>query len=426
MHRIWSDEGKIVVWANVEAAAAWAQGAPESVVAELEDSSRYPSWTEVLREEETTRHDVVAFLQAWRRNLSDEAGRWVHRNMTSSDLVDTAIGLRFEQSFWALDSQLGTLVTTLAKHALKHKDTVRVARTHGQHAELSTWGYRVAGFATNLQRARLRLLGARDGASVGKLSGPVGDYKRVTVDQESAFLQRLDLTRMPVTTQVVPRAGYADFVWACAQIATALEEMALEVRLCQRSEVGEVAEGFTPGQRGSSAMPHKRNPIASERLCGLATLIRAQVMPVLEGVALHHERDISHSSVERVALPLVCHLTHFALIDATALWRDLVVNVGRMMETARSAAQVTLSASIKDRLIASGVSADQAWRMVHEGSQNPHGNLVEETKLAVRRHLGEDAANSIDWEPLYKESFVPLLERVGNTDHVFEDLIHLT
>lgn len=427
MRQVWSDAGRVAVWASVEAAAAEAQGAPAKVVAELRNRELFPTLADVESEEETTRHDVVAFLQAWRRNLSDEAGRWLHHNMTSSDLVDSANGVRLEQSFWVLDRQLGDLVALVAKHAINYRDTVRVARTHGQHAEVSTWGFRVAGFAHNLQRARLRLLGTRNHASTGKLSGPVGDYKRVTPDQERRFLDSLDLAGVPVATQVVPRAGYADFVWACAQIASALEDMALEVRLCQRSEVGELAEGFAPGQRGSSAMPHKRNPITAERLCGLARLIRAQVMPVLEGVALHHERDIAHSSVERVAVPTVCHLTHFALLDATALWRHLVVNVGRMQEIARGAQSLTLSAFVKNYLTASGLlTADQVWQAVYDGARNPHGNLVEETKTAVRKNVGDDVAEAIDWTPLFKESFVPLLNRVGDTDRVFDDLITLT
>lgn len=430
MAAIWSEQAKIRAWVTVEVEAARVQGAPDHVIRELNDSSEWPTVAECEQEEETTRHDVVAFVQAWRRKLTkgggDEAAGWVHRNMTSSDLVDTAIGLRLVSSWREIDSVLGDVISVTARHAIQHKDTVRVARTHGQHAELSTWGYRVAGFARSLERARGRMLDARYQMARGKLSGPVGDYKRITADQERDAMSALGLTPPPVATQVVPRDGIADFVWCCAQIATALEEQALEIRLCQRSEVGEVAEGFTAGQRGSSAMPHKRNPITSERLCGLARLIRAQVVPVLEGVTMHHERDLAHSSVERVALVEAATLTHFALVEARSLWVNLVVDRDRMMHHARHAANVTLSAAIRDALVAQGVDADQAWRLVQLGAQNPHGNLVEETKQAMRSMMGADNANTIDWSALYKLAFVPLLERVGDTSHAFDELIELT
>lgn len=430
MERIWSDATRVRTWAVVEVEAARAQGAPDHVIRELNDNSEWPTVAECDAEEATTRHDVVAFVQVWRRKLiaggGDEAATWVHRNMTSSDLVDTAVGMRLVSSWREIDSVLSDVISTLARHAIQHRDTVRVARTHGQHAELSTWGYRVAGFARSMERARSRLLEARYQFGRGKLSGPVGDYKRITPDQERDAMSALGLTPPPVATQVVPRDGIADFVWCCAQIATALEEQALEIRLCQRSEVGEVAEGFTAGQRGSSAMPHKRNPITAERLCGLARLIRAQVVPVLEGVAMHHERDLAHSSVERVALVEAATLTHFALVEARSLWLNLVVDANRMRHHARHAADVTLSAQLREHLVANGVDSDTAWLLVHEGAQNPHGNLVEETKLAARRKLGDDNAASIPWKPMYDLSFVPLLERTGNTAHVFDELIELT
>lgn len=430
MAAIWSDEAKIRAWVTVEVEAARVQGAPDHVIRELNDSSEWPTVAECATEEATTRHDVVAFVQAWRRKLTagggEEAAGWVHRNMTSSDLVDTAIGLRLVSSWREIDSVLGDVISATARHAIQHKDTVRVGRTHGQHAELSTWGYRVAGFARTMERARSRLLDTRYQMARGKLSGPVGDYKRITPDQERDAMSALGLTPPPVATQVVPRDGIADFVWCCAQIATALEEQALEIRLCQRSEVGELAEGFGAGQRGSSAMPHKRNPITSERLCGLARLIRAQVVPVLEGAAMHHERDLAHSSVERVALVEAAILTHFALVEARSLWVNLVVHPDRMMHHARRAANVTLSAAVKDAMIDGGVRPDDAWQLVHEGAQNPNGNLVEETKLAYRRKFGEAAVSQVDWSALYDLSFVPLLDRTGDTGHVFDELIELT
>lgn len=430
MAEIWSEQAKVEAWVRVEVAAARAQGAPDNVIRELNDRTEWPTVEECEAEEATTRHDVVAFVQAWRRKLinggGDEAASWVHRNMTSSDLVDSALGFRLDLSFWALDDALADLVSILARHAIEHRNTVRVGRTHGQHAELTTWGYRVAGFAHSLNRARQRLVAARTAATRGKLSGPVGDYKRVTPGQEAKFLRILGLRPVEVATQVVPRDGLADFVWACAQIAAAVEDTALEVRLGQRSEVGELAEGFGPGQRGSSAMPHKRNPITAERLCGLSRLVRAQVGPVLEGVVMHHERDLAHSSVERVALVEAVTLTHFALTEARRMWTNLIVNTGRMTHHARRAANVALSAEIREHLVSNGIDADTAWQLVYEGSANPNGNLVEETKLATKRKLGTYRCDSIDWGPLFKASMTPLSSRVGATVHVFDDLESLT
>lgn len=433
MRRIWSRESMLRAWTRVETESARAQGAPDHVIRSLNDSSEHPTVAECDAEEQVTRHDVVAFTQVWRRKLTkgqgvgaDDAAGWVHRNMTSSDLVDTAIGLKLVESWTEIDHAVSQLIPVLVRHALQHRDTVRVARTHGQHAELSTWGYRVAGFARNLDRARWRFQDAKFLFGRGKLSGPVGDYKRITSAQELEALSELGLTVAAPATQVVPRDGIADFVWCCAQIMSALEEQALEIRLSQRTEVGELAEGFTPGQRGSSAMPHKRNPITSERLCGLARLVRAQVGPVLEGVAMHHERDLAHSSVERVALVEAATLTHFALTEALELWTNLVVNTDRMRQTAKQAADITLSAQIRDTLVASGVDSDRAWTLVHEAAKNPSGNLVEETKMVMRQTMGVDVVNRIEWKPMYDLSFMTLIRRVGATAHVFDELVELT
>lgn len=422
MRNVWSERSKIRTWARIEVAAAIAQDAPDHVIRELNDSSSWPTVEACDTEEAETRHDVVAFVQAWRSNLQPEAASWVHRNMTSSDLVDSAIGIRLTKAACLIDMALSDLTGVLARHALKHQNTVRVARTHGQHAELSTWGYRVAGFAHSVRRSRQRLLNQRDRFARGKLSGPVGDYKRIPHAAEVRFLRALGINGVEAATQVVPRDGLADFVWACAQITSVLEEMAMEIRLCARTDTGEVSEGFKPGQRGSSAMPHKRNPITAERLCGIARLVRAQVGPVLEGAAVHHERDLAHSSVERVALPMVSALTEFAVREACDLWYNLVVHEDRMKHHASQASNVALSAQTKDHLIASGVNPDVAWRLVAKGSENPSGCVVEETRLEMRRVLGAEAAEGVDWAPLLKVWSARLTDRVGNTAHVFDGL----
>lgn len=423
MTDVWSDESKFTKWCQVEQMAAVAQQAPPAVVVELSDPDRWPTPGEVAEAEERTNHDVVAFLEVWRSKISEETGRWLHHNMTSSDLVDTATALQVAASSDILDYPLWKLVSTMADHALAHRETVRVGRTHGQWAELTVWGHRVADLAMGVARSRDRLDEATRRAAVGKLSGPVGDHKRITPDTEEYAMAGLGLVPTTVSTQVVMRDGLVDFVTACAQACNVVEALATEVRLSQRTEVGELAEGFKPGQRGSSAMPHKRNPILSERLCGIARLVRSQIVPVMEGVALHHERDISHSSVERVALPMVAQLTHYALLKAIELVEDLHVDVDRMKSNALEATRVTQSAAIKDWLIEQGVNADTAWRLVHLAARNPNGNLAEETKREYRAWFADD--DRIDWKPMFELTMKPLAEQVGDTTRWVEAMKNL-
>lgn len=375
MRDLWSDRLKYEVWKDVETAAAMAMGAPEDVVDTLMNSNVLTP-SEIAEEEAVTRHDVVAFLQVWRRNLPTEAARWVHRNMTSSDLVDSANAVLLRHVNDEIEYVLRGLLVALGRHALAHRNTLRAARTHGQHAEESTWGYRAADLFAALWRAYDALGDAAQSAQVGKLSGPVGDYKYISPEEEREFCRRLGINSLPTATQVVARDGYAELVFTYSRIATAIEALALEVRLGQRTEVAELFEGFAPGQRGSSAMPHKRNPITSEQLCGLAKIVRAQVGPVLEGMALHHEQDLSHSSVERIALRTASTLTHYMIVTATRLVENLVVDVSRMAHNARLLHGDTLSAFYRNWLVSCGVQPDTAWEMVAEASGGAN-DLVE-------------------------------------------------
>jgi adenylosuccinate lyase len=403
MREVWSEDNKPKLWALVEFNMARALGAPQPVLDLMMDAERWPTRDHIEAHEQHTRHDVVAFVEAWRSNLPDHAAEWVHRHVTSSDLVDTAYALRVKESRNLIFDAAERFTGALALHALEHWNAIRPGRTHGQWAELTTWGWRVANFADLAYRAERRF-GAGHIWVEGKMSGPVGDYKRITWDQERALCQSLGLAAPNTATQVANRDGYADFVHACAQLATVIESLATEIRLGQRSEVGELAEGFFVGQRGSSAMPHKRNPITSEQLCGLARLVRAQIVPVMESQALHHERDISHSSVERVALPTAATLTHYMVTKAVNLVESLHVSTKRMAENARQAANVSLSAEIKDALVLSGVYPAVAWQLVHDAAQNPSGNLVEETKLLVRQQL-DGGPEGVPWDKLHRASF---------------------
>lgn len=358
----WSKQNTLDTWVRIEAESARAQGAPTDVVDRL-NLSVGPKVSEVDAEEQITHHDVVAFLNVWRRKLDPEAAGWVHRGMTSSDLVDTANAIRMARTTKLLGDHLFELRRTLTTHAAKHWYTFRVGRTHGQTAELTTWGHRMAEFAFALDRALNRFDRLESNFIQGKMSGPVGDYKYISRDQEMAAMRALGLTRPMLASQVVMRDVYADFVHCLAQVATVIEALALEIRLSSRSDTAEVAEGFAKGQQGSSAMPHKRNPIKAEQLCGLAKLVRAQIVPVMEGVALHHERDLSHSSVERIALEQASQLTDYMAETANTLMRNLVVNVGIMEKRVEDSPQVH-SAWIKERMIEAGVAPDVAWRVV--------------------------------------------------------------
>ena len=405
MAAIWSPNNRFETWALVETCAAKAQGASERITATMANVP-VPTAHEVAMEEGVTRHDVVAFLNLWRYEMPPDVSAWVHLGMTSSDLVDSATGVLLTESWRQIDIKVKQLSRALSAHAVKHWDTQRVARTHGQHAEASSWGWRVADLVLGLNRAERRWEAVYRAVAVGKMSGPVGDYKRVSVREEQNFVDGMGLYRREVATQVLLRDGYVQFVNECAQLAGIVEALAMEIRLGQRTEVGELAEGFKSEQRGSSAMPHKRNPITSEQLCGLAKLVRAQVVPVMEGVALHHERDMSHSSVERIALPTAACLTHYMLDTAI----DLIVNLN--VDTARMAHNITLtrgeinSAAYKDGLIREGVNPVHAWTIVGNAAANlrestdQFNTLEQELQAEYKRWRDRDEGTDlpdVDW-----------------------------
>lgn len=428
MTNIWSGDWKMRRWAEIETAAAKALGAPSEA---LEDMQRapVPSAQSVADEEHRTGHDVIAFLNLWREGMGDAGRTWSHRGLTSSDVVDTANGLRMKTSTDVIRSSLYALTRTVSRQALTYQNAVRVGRTHGQTAEVTTWGWRLAGFAYDLLRAEHRLSMLSGLYEVGKLSGPVGDYKTLRPEDELSALTNLGLSPVGAVTQVVPRDVYVDYLHCLAQTASVVENIALEVRLSSRSEVAEMREGTTASQRGSSAMPHKRNPITAEKLCGLARVVRAQVDQVAQGVALHHERDISHSSVERVALNLASQVTDYMLNTANRMMADLRVYPERMLANVKGNLDL-LSSLIKNRLTAEyGVDPKDAYEVVFWGFENaaPKGDeeaLAESLRAAWRAGSwmqGDDEVEVPDFE-----SLVGLLDHpaslVGDTDQVFAEL----
>jgi adenylosuccinate lyase len=372
MGQVWSEAHKYELWCLVETLVLQAQAeaglVPADVVAPV-STAPPPTPEAVAKIEGITNHDVIAFLTAWADNTKPrEAAAYVHFGMTSSDLLDTALAVQLTQATDLLIDRTVALTSALAEHATEHQHTLRVGRTHGVHAEPDVWGHRVADFAFAMARCTRRLRQARTQVAVGKLSGPVGTYSSIDPDIEATVMARLGLRAAETSTQVVLRDGIGEWVSVLAIIATVCEAVALEVRHGQRTEVRELAEAFTPGQKGSSSMPHKRNPVRSERICGLARLVRAQVVPVLEGIPLWHERDISHSSTERVALPDAAIATDYLLEQTAGLVAGLVVDAGRMRANLELTGGLIYSSAVLLDLIDAGMGREHAYALVQEAA----------------------------------------------------------
>ena len=372
MGRVWSDAHRYDIWCRVETlvleANARAGVVPAEAVAPVR-AAPPPTPEAVAAIEAETRHDVIAFLTAWADNTDPRsAAAYVHFGMTSSDLLDTALAVQVVEATEVLLGGAERLVMALREHGLRHRDTVRPGRTHGVHAEPDVWGHRVADIAFAAARARDRLRRAGTEAAVAKISGAVGTYSNLDPVIEREVAGALGLRPVEVATQVVLRDRLADWVYALAALATVCETFALEVRHGQRTEVRELAEPFGSAQKGSSAMPHKRNPVLSERICGLARLVRGYVTPVLEGVPLWHERDISHSSVERVALPDAAAATDFVVRSTAALVDDLVVDPARMRANLDSTGGLIYSSAVLLELVNGGLPREDAYALTQQAA----------------------------------------------------------
>ena len=368
MGRIWSDAHKYELWCRVELLVLEAHARAGTVPAEAVEPVRSapPPTPEAVAEiEAVTEHDVIAFLTAWADNTTPRsAAAYVHYGMTSSDLLDTALAVQLTEATDLLVAKATRLVAVLRDHALAHAGTLRAGRTHGIHAEPDVWGHRVADFAYAMARSRDRLVRAREAVAVGTLSGPVGNYSNIEPAIEDSVMPALGLRPAEVATQVVMRDGIAEWVSALAIVATVCEAVALEIRHGQRTEVRELAEPFRSGQKGSSSMPHKKNPIRSERIAGLARVIRGYVTPVTEGIPLWHERDISHSSVERIALPDAAIGTDYLLHLTTGLVEGLVVDAARMRANLDLTGGLMYSSAVLLELVSAGMAREEAYALV--------------------------------------------------------------
>jgi adenylosuccinate lyase len=398
MGRVWSEAHKYELWCKVETIVLEAHATAGTVPTDAVEPVRNappPSPEAVAAVEAVTQHDVIAFLTAWADNTSPrDAAAWVHYGMTSSDLLDTALALQLVEATDLLLARTSALVAALRDHGLAHRATLRVGRTHGVHAEPDVWGHRVADFAFAMARSRDRLVRARDAVAIAKVSGAVGSYSNIDPAIEQHVARELGLQPADVATQVVIRDGVSEWVSALAVIATVCEAIALEVRHGQRTEVRELAEPFGSGQKGSSAMPHKRNPILCERICGLARIVRAQVVPVLEGIPLWHERDISHSSVERVSLPDAAIGTDYLLHLTSRLVNGLVVDATRMRANLDATGGLIYSSAVLLALVETGLSREDAYALTQAAAMETWQSGVP-FRETLRKHAA-DAGQTLD------------------------------
>ena len=401
MAGLWADDGRFEIWRDVEVAACEALAELGEIPAEAARTIREKAGFDVARIHEieaTTNHDVIAFLTSMAEHIGPDS-RWVHLGMTSSDLLDTTLAVQCQRAGRLILDELDRLITATTARAVEHKCTVMIGRSHGVHAEPTTFGLKLLVWVDELKRDRARLAAAIERVAVGQISGPVGTFAHIAPEVEARVCAHFDLGVSPVSTQVVQRDRHAEFLNAIALCGATLETMAIEIRHLQRTEVREAEEPFGKGQKGSSAMPHKRNPILCERLTGMARLLRTNAQAAIENVALWHERDISHSSVERVILPDSTTLLHYMLRRTVPLIEGLRVFPGRMRENLESTGGLYHSGAILLALAREGLTREEAYRIVQAAAMRSweEGRPFEEVARAddeLTRHLDADALDA--------------------------------
>ena len=421
MGAVWAEQHKLEKWKAVETLAleAWAKlgKVPKPVAAEVAEAE-CPTPIEVAVREEITNHDLAAFVDLLGANAGEEAAGWVHYGLTSSDVLDTANGVLLRDAGDLLIDVLRGLFAVVKQKALQHRDTYMIGRTHGIWAEPTTFGLKLAGWAFELARDHRRLTDAREIIAVGKISGAVGTYAHIPPEVEQYVCAALGLAVEPASTQVTARDRHAQYLQTLALIGASIERMATEIRHLQRSEVAEAREGFRKGQKGSSAMPHKRNPILSERMTGLARVLRGYAQVGLENVALWHERDISHSSAERIVLPDASITLHYMLVKFTGLIDNLVVDEERMTANLEATNGLIFSQAVLLALVEIGMTRNDAYSLVQRNAMDAWGG-----KEPLKQLLSNDPDVALTDEQL-DECFS--LDRVrSSAGVVFDRLVDL-
>ncbi len=422
MKKVWSDENKFNKWLEVEIAVceAWAESGviPREAVPKIKLARvNIKRMEEILKE---THHDMTAFLGSVSESLGDES-RFVHLGLTSSDVIDTALSLQLVEATEILNQDIKELISVLAGKAIEHKFTLTIGRTHGVHAEPISFGLKLALWIEEMKRNRLRLTEARRAIAVGKISGAVGTYATLSPEVEEKACARLGLTPAPVSSQILQRDRHAQFITSLAIISSSLEKFATEIRGLQRTEVREVEEPFEAGQTGSSAMPHKRNPELCERICGLARLVRGYALTSMENITLWHERDISHSSTERIILPDSCLIVDYCLALFTSIMRGLQIYRQRMKQNIQLTKGLIFSQRVMLALIDKGLSRQKAYELVQrsamkawKGNKNFLGRLKADPEVTAILPQSE-------LEPLFDEQYYlryvnEIFERLGLTE----------
>ena len=417
MEKVWSEQNKLQCWLDVELAAADAMAElgiiPAGSAPVIRAKAKFDV-ERVLEIEKVTRHDVIAFLTAVGEHVGPES-RWLHYGMTSSDCLDTALALQMVQAMDLILASVRKLKAAIKSRAREHRRTPCIGRTHGVHAEVTTFGLKMASWYAQLERDESRLGAAYETVRVGKISGAVGTFAHLGPEVEERVCEALGLEPDPVSTQIVQRDRHAEYLWAIASLGATLDRFATEIRHLQRSEVREAEEPFGKGQKGSSAMPHKRNPVTCEQISGLSRLLRSNLIAALENVPLWHERDISHSSVERVILPDSCIVAHYLLHKMCWVVEGMQVFPGRMLENLEATRGVTFSQPLLLALARAGVSREEAYAAVQRAAMASWGS---ETSFKAEVLKEEAIAGRLDPEQI--DQAFDIGHHLRNVDTIFE------
>ena len=420
MRSVWSEEGKLARWLEVELAAldGWVEAGaiPADDVAAIRAGAKTPSVERVAEIERITDHDTAAFVDAVSEQLGPE-GRWIHYGLTSSDVVDTALALQIQDAGKLILAGLNRAIDAVVKQADEHRRTICIGRTHGIHAEPTTFGWKLAGWAFELDRDRERLMRALESNRVGQLSGTVGSYAGLDPEVERVACERLGLEPDPLSTQVIARDRHAELLSVLALTATSLERFSTEIRHLARTEVREVEEPFAKGMKGSSAMPHKRNPKVAERICGLARVVRATAAVGLENVVLWHERDISQSSAERVVVPDAFLALDYMLDRFVWIVDDLVVYPERMLRNLDGSHGLVFSHRLLLALVESGLQRADAYRLVQAQAMRAW-----DEERDFRELVEADAEITARLDPAALDNVFDLEATVQYVDTVFDRL----